>query len=165
MPAKKVAVGSSLRFDEARKGVERRLADMMLDAFSVAPGSIGIDPQCQKKSFDDMMASPARFGERLAGFCQKDATIGALRHETFVGETFQHLGDGRLSDAQARSNIDLPGFAAIADQIGDQLDIILDQFEPPCLARLPETLDMHDRVDQAGFGGVEAPRSVSCRLS
>jgi hypothetical protein len=40
--------------------------------------------------------------------------------------------------------------AAVADQVGDQLDVILDQLEPARLAHLPEAGGMRLGIDQGG---------------
>ena len=44
-----------------------------------------------------------------------------------LGELAQHPRDRRLRDAEPRGDIDLTRLAALADQVADQLDIVLDK--------------------------------------
>ena len=83
-----------------------------------------------------------------AGLGQEDAAIGLAGDEALGGEAGQHLGDGRLRHAETCGDVDLPGFVAVLDQVGDQLDVIFDQRPAPGLARLAKALGVNPGLGQ-----------------
>ena len=84
------------------------------------------------------MAQPALAGEPLPEFGQEHATIRLLHHEPLGDQAPQRLRDRRLCHPEASGDIDLARLAAIGDQIGDQLDIVLQQRVPAGGPGLPE---------------------------
>ena len=84
------------------------------------------------------MAKPALAGEPLPEFGQEYATIRFLHNQPLGDQPPQSLGDRWLCHAKASGDIHLTGLAAIGDQIGDQLDIVLLQRVPTGGPGLPE---------------------------
>ena len=125
---------------------------MMLDALGVDPGSLRTDAESAQEILHDLVALAALAGEAQARLGQEHAAIGPLLDEPVGGEALQHLCDCRLRHAEALRDIDLAGFAAIGDQIGNELDIIFDQLGTPVMAGLAEALDMSIRIHQHAFG-------------
>ena len=99
-----------------------------------------------------LVPAAAGIRELPPGLGQEHAAVGALRDEPIARQALQHLGDGRLRHAEARRNVHLPRLAAIADQIVDQLDVILDQLGAPGLAGLAKALHVALGIDQDGLG-------------
>jgi len=60
----------------------------------------------------------------------------------------EHGGNRRLRHAQACGDVNLPRFPAIVDQVGNQLDIVLDQLIAASLASLAKALDLRFRRHQ-----------------
>ena len=147
---------SSAPCDEPGEGVQRLIADMVLESFGIAAGDLRGDAQREQELFDQPVTFAASQREIVASLGQERAAIRLLRDETVLGETFQHFRDGRLGDAETRRDVDLSRLPAVIDQIGDELDIILHQGGSSRRARLPETLDMKfsgdERLDGVGRG-------------
>ena len=100
---------------------------MVLDAFRVSSGDIAIDPERAQESLDQLVSRATSVGEVTAELGEEDAAIRPLRNEALLDEALEHLGDGRLRDTETGRDVDLARFPSLADQIGDELDIILDQ--------------------------------------
>src|SRR5690606_26375394 len=83
---------------------------------------------------------------------EEGATIRLLHHVAGLHQALEHLGHRRLGDAQARGDVDLAGLAAVADQVRDQFDVVLDQFEAVRLAHLAEAFGVQVGVDQRRRG-------------
>ena len=134
--------------DEIREGAQSLCAHMVLDAFRVSPGGVAIDPERSQESLDQLVSRAAALGEIAAELGEEDAAIRPLRNKALLDETLEHFGDGRLRDTEPRRDIDLARFPAIADQIGDELDIVLDELDAPCFPGLAEAFDLRARVDE-----------------
>ena len=93
-------------------------------------------------AFPGLMASPAFVRDLASDRRQENSAIGLAGDETFRGQSGEHLGDGRLRNAQSGGDIDLACFVAVLDQIRDEFDIVLDERAAPRLSGVPETLGM-----------------------
>jgi hypothetical protein len=150
----------SALLQEGLEGGERLEAHMVLDALGVDARRLGADSQGAEEILDDLMALAALLGKARTFFSEEHATIGPLLDEPFGGEAFQHLRHRRLRDTQPLGDIDLARFAPIGNEIGDELDIVLDQFGAPVVPGLAKALDMGVGIDErafreaAGFGGL-----------
>jgi hypothetical protein len=132
-----------LRFCLAQLAAERFesfRADVMLDAFGIDPCCIGADTQTAQEGFDHLMPVPAPVCQLLAAVTQENASIWLLNGQAFANHPLQHLGDGRLRNAEARSNVHLTRFAASVDQVGDQLGIVLHERRSQHFSRAAKAL-------------------------
>jgi hypothetical protein len=73
------------RPQEALEGFECPLADVMFNSFGVISCRIGIDAETAEDRFHDLVTSSGCGGQALAFFGKKDAAIGALCDEVFLG--------------------------------------------------------------------------------
>lgn len=121
---------------------------MVLDSLGISSRGIVIDTDCTKEAFDQLMSGSAALGEIASELGEKDAAIRPLRDETFLDEALQHFGDRRLRDTEPRRDIDLASLPAIRDQIGDELDIVLDELDASCFPRLPEAFDLRAPINK-----------------
>lgn len=88
------------------------------------------------------MPLPAFLSQFFSGLGQENSAIGLAGNQTALGQPGQHLGHGRLGDAEPLGDIDLTGLLTFGDQICDQFDIILHQRAALRLARLPKAFRM-----------------------
>ena len=128
------------------KGFQGFGADVVLDALGIDPGGFGADAERTEEGLHRLMAGAALVCHLATGLGQEDAAIGFSGHEALAGQPSQHLGDGRLRDPQPRGDIDLARLVAVLDQVGDKLDLILDESAAAGLARVPEALGMDFRI-------------------
>ncbi len=124
---------------------------MVLDAFGIPPRRVLADAERQQEGFDELMAGAAAIREILAELGEKyPPDRQALCDQALIGEAFEHFGDCRLGDAEPCGDVDLAGFARIRDQIGDKLDIVLDELQAARLAHLPEAFHLGLGIDERG---------------
>lgn len=121
---------------------------MVLDAFGVAPRRLAIDPERPQESLDELVAGATALREIAAELREKNAAVRPLRNKALLDQALEHFGNGRLRDAQSCGDIDLSGLPTIGDQIGDELDVILEEFHPARFPGLPEAFHLRARVDQ-----------------
>jgi hypothetical protein len=129
---------------------QRLFADVVLDALGITSRGIRVHAQRQQEALHGLVALAAGMGQRLALRGQEHAAVRALHHPAIAGQPAQHLRHGRLGHTEAGGDVDLAGLAAVGQQVGDQLDIILHQLHPVCFAHLPEALDLALGLDQGG---------------
>jgi protein-S-isoprenylcysteine O-methyltransferase Ste14 len=142
----------SALLQEGLEGGERLEAHMVLDALGVDARRLGADSQGAEEILDDLMALAALLGKARPFLSEEDAAIGTLLDKPLGREPLQHLGDRGLRHAQPLGDIDLARLAAIGNEIGNQLDIVLDQFGAPVMAGLAKALHMGVGIDEGAFG-------------
>ena len=118
----------------------------MLDALSVDPRRLDADADRAEKRLDDLVPLAADARQYLPCVREKDTPVRALLDISFRNQAFEHLGDGRLRDAEALGNVHLPGLAPVSQQVGDEFDVVLHEFAAAVVPCLPETLRL-------GIGG------------
>src|SRR5690606_9637885 len=138
--------------DEPRERGHRFRADVVLDALGVAARGVGVDAEREQEGPDHLVAFAAGLGEGLAFRGQECAAVWLLHDKAGLHQALEHLGHGRLGDAQARGDVDLAGLAAVAHQVRDQFDVVLDQLEAMRLAHLAEAFGVQVGVDQRRRG-------------
>ncbi len=124
---------------------------MVLDALGIDARCFGADAERAQKGFHRLVADAALLGNLAAGLGQEHAAIGFSGDQPLGAQPGQHLGHGRLGDAQPGRDIDLARLVAVLDQVGDQLDIVLDQRAAARFARLPEPFGMNIGVGKRLF--------------
>ncbi|CDX50867.1 hypothetical protein MPL1032_130012 [Mesorhizobium plurifarium] len=117
-------------------------ADMVLDAFGVDARRLGADAKRAQEGLHRLVADTAFLGDLAASLGQEHAAIGFSRHQPVGAEPGQHLRHRRLRHAKPRGDINLSRFVAVLDQVGDELDIVLDQRAAARFTRLPESFRM-----------------------
>ncbi len=91
----------------------------------------GVTPSASRNCSTRRCRSRERQRQRLPRRGEERPAIRLLRDEPVLGEPLQHLGDGRLRNAEPGRDVDLPRLAAVLDEVGDQLDIILGDLGAP----------------------------------
>jgi hypothetical protein len=130
------------------EGLERFDADVVLDALGVDAGGFLAHAERNQEGDDGLVALAAFLRDLQAGLGQKDAAIALAGDEALGGQAGEHLGDRRLGDAEAGGDVDLARLVAVLDEVGDQLDVILDQRVAARLAGLAKAFRVHFRVGQ-----------------
>lgn len=122
---------------------------MVLNSLRIPSRDVAIDADRLKKGLHQLMSGAAALGEIASELGEKDSTIRSLRDETFIEEALQHFRDRRLRHAEPRSDIDLASLPGTGDQIGNELDVVLDELDASGFPRLPEALDLRAPVDES----------------
>mgnify|MGYP001287949058 CR=1 FL=1 len=107
---------------------------MVLDAFRIAFRCLGVKAEADEKAQDDLVPTPAFFGQRAARVCQKDRPILRAGDQPLARETVQGLAHGRHLHAKPGGDVHRARLALIVDQFGDQFDVVLGQFIAPGFA-------------------------------
>ncbi len=123
----------------------------MFDALRIDPGSLHADADREKERFHDLVPLSTDACKVSACVRQKDTPIRALLDVSLRNQPLQHLGDCRLCDAKALSDIDLPRLAAVIEKIGNEFNVILYQFATAVVPRLPKTLHLGVWRDKRTF--------------
>ena len=128
--------------DEFLERFQSFVAHVMLDALRIVPRGMRADTERDEQALDDAVLFPRLLRDGLAGSSEENAAIGPQRHKPILCQTLQHLGDGGLCDPKPRRNVDLAGFAAVGDEIGDKLDVIGRERRAARRPRMPEARDV-----------------------
>jgi hypothetical protein len=128
--------------DEFLERFQSFVTDVMLDPLRIVSSRMSADAKRDEQALDDTVLFPCLLRDRLAGRSEENAAIGPQRHKTILGQPLQHLGDRRLCDPKPRRNVDLAGFAAVGDEVGDKLDVIGRQRRAARGPRMPEARDV-----------------------
>ena len=115
---------------------------MMFDTFGINPCRFDRDADSAEERFNDVVALAALFCQLLARIGEEDAAIAPLLNIAVGCQPLEHLCHRRLRHAKAQSDIDLPGLAPVFDQIGNQFDIVFNQFSAAIVTGAAKTLHM-----------------------
>ena len=74
---------------------------MVLDAFRIAFRCLGVKAEADEKAQDDLVPTPAFFGQRAARVCQKDRPILRAGDQPLSRETVEGLAHGRHLDRKS----------------------------------------------------------------
>lgn len=121
---------------------------MVLDAFGVLAGDLRGDAEIDKEPFNDLMTQPALLGKRPALVRKEDPAIRPARNQPLVDQPFEHTSDRWLCNAEPAGDIDLSRLTSITQEIVDQLDIVFEQFDLSCLARMAKSFRLHIGIDK-----------------
>src|SRR3954452_19805360 len=69
------------------EGIERLMADMMLDALGIDPRHVLADPQGAQEGVDDLVTPPAVLGEVATVAGEEDRTVGLRMHQAITLQT------------------------------------------------------------------------------
>src|SRR6516162_2751661 len=99
------------RLQKMREGLQRRLRDVMLDAFGVGFGGFGRHAEGAQHIDDEAMADADTVGECMAFFGQEHAAIGFCGGEAGALQTRDGLDRGGVGDAEAAGDVGRPRLA------------------------------------------------------
>jgi hypothetical protein len=128
--------------------LERLCADIVFDAFSIETCGFSTYAKRQQEIFYSPVAGSALIGNFTTFLRQKNSAIWFARNQTFGRQSGEHLGHGRLRDAQARSNIDLTRFIAVFNKVSDKLNIVFHERRAAGRPRLAEAFGVAVGIDK-----------------
>ena len=138
------------------EGGQGLLAGMVLQPLGVLLGRLGIQADGDQEAHHQVM--PRLCGGRhvLAGLGQEQPAIGLGFHQPVALQAADRVGHRRLGDPHAAGDIDRPRLPILAQEVGDQLDIILGGGGPVGLALAGEGGGLVLGRGQAARCGVSA---------
>ncbi len=121
-----MAVDLACRLHCLAKRFKRLGADMVLDALGIDTRRFGADAERAQEGFHRLMANATLFRDLAAGIGQEHSTIGFPGNESIRAQPCHILAPVGWA-TPSRAAISTWRVVAVLDQVGDELDIILDQ--------------------------------------
>jgi len=145
---------AALGFDEADEGLKCLLADVMLDPFRILRGRPFRNAKGEQEGDHHAVTLADRIGQPAASLGQEDGSVWSVDDEALSLQAGHRVGHRSLGNPKARCDVDGPGLATGADQLGDQLDVVLCGLGSTGRTGLAEALRLfaegHDRLGGIG---------------